>query len=107
MLPLDLAERMASGLAQEDADIAVVSAQEMDEDGKVSLRPQPVFCLMHMRMLESLLAFTRSGGRKIGAWTAQHKTVSVPFDKPSDDAMAFFNANTLADLHLLESRLRW
>jgi molybdopterin-guanine dinucleotide biosynthesis protein A len=29
----------------------------------------------------------------------------VPFDKPGDDAHGFFNANTLAELHQLESRL--
>ncbi len=96
---------MDSRFAQEDADIAVASAIETDEDGIPRLRPQPVFCLMHVRLLESLLAFTKSGGREIGAWTAEHKTVRVPFNRPSDDAMAFFNANTLAELHLLESRL--
>ena len=105
LFPLDLVERMASAFAQQDADIAVVSALEMEEDGKAQLRPQPVFSLTHVRLLESLLAFTKGGGRKIGAWMTQHKTVRVPFDKPSDDAMAFFNANTLAELHLLESRL--
>jgi molybdenum cofactor guanylyltransferase len=26
----------------------------------------------------------------------------VPFDAPQDDPRAFFNANTLAELHLLE-----
>jgi molybdopterin-guanine dinucleotide biosynthesis protein A len=104
LFPPDLVERMASRFAQEDADIAVASAIETDEDGKPRLRQQPVFCLMHVHLLESLLAFTQSGGRKIGAWTAQHKTVSVPFNRPTDDAMAFCNANTLAELHLLESR---
>ncbi len=104
LFPLDLVERMASKFAQDDADIAVASAMEVNEDGKASLRPQPVFCLMHVRLLESLLAFTKGGGRKIGAWTALHKTVSVQFDKPSDEATAFFNANTLVELHLLESR---
>jgi molybdopterin-guanine dinucleotide biosynthesis protein A len=44
------------------------------------------------------------GGRKIDAWTAQHKTVTVPFDQPNDDPRAFFNANTLAELHSLETR---
>lgn len=105
LFPLDLVERMASAFVREGADIAIASANEIDEGGKARLRPQPVFCLMHVRLLESLLVFTKGGGRKIGAWTAQHKAVSVPFDNASDDAMAFFNANTLAELHLLESRL--
>ncbi len=82
---------MASKFAQDDADIAVAMANEMGEDGNGQLRPEPVFFLMHVRLLESLLAFTKGGGRKMGAWTAQHKTVNVPLDKHSDDAMAVFN----------------
>ena len=48
--------------------------------------------------------FVQGGGRKIDAWTAQHKTVVVPFDQPGDDPKAFFNANTLAELQALENR---
>jgi molybdopterin-guanine dinucleotide biosynthesis protein A len=55
-------------------------------------------------MLESVVRFTHGGGRKIDAWTAQHKTTLVPFDLPGDDPKAFFNANTLAELHQLEKR---
>ena len=95
----DLVERLAQALERENADIAVVAAPE--EDGQ--LRPQPVFCLLRTRLLESLMLFTTSGGRKIDAWTAQHKTVLVPFNLPGDDARAFFNANTLAELHQLEA----
>jgi molybdopterin-guanine dinucleotide biosynthesis protein A len=101
LFPLDLVARMADAMAREDAEIAVAAARE--EDGQ--LRPQPVFCLMPTRLLESLLLFTQGGGRKIDAWTAQHKTVVVPFDRPGDDARGFFNANTLAELHQLEASL--
>ena len=100
LFPGDLVARMAAALAREDADFAVAAAPE--EDGQ--LRSQPVFCLMHIGLLESLVQFTHAGGRKIDAWTAAHKTVSVPFNLPGDDARAFFNANTLAELHQLESR---
>ncbi len=95
----DLVARLAEALARDNADFAVVAAVE--EDGQ--LRPQPVFCLMRTSMLESLVVFTAGGGRKIDAWTAQHKTVLVPFNQPADDPRAFFNANTLADLHQLEA----
>jgi molybdopterin-guanine dinucleotide biosynthesis protein A len=95
----DLAARLAQALAREEADIAVVAAPE--EDGQ--LRAQPVFCLLRTRLLESLMLFTAGGGRKIDAWTAQHKTVQVPFNLPGDDPRAFFNANTLAELHQLEA----
>ncbi|MGC1174775.1 molybdenum cofactor guanylyltransferase MobA [Polaromonas sp.] len=95
----DLVARLAQALAHEEADIAVVAAPE--EDGQ--LRAQPVFCLLRTRLLESLMLFTAGGGRKIDAWTAQHKTVQVPFNLPGDDPRAFFNANTLAELHQLEA----
>jgi molybdopterin-guanine dinucleotide biosynthesis protein A len=54
-------------------------------------------------LLESLQNFTQAGGRKIGAWTALHKTVLVPFDLPTDDARAFCNANSLSELRQLEN----
>jgi molybdopterin-guanine dinucleotide biosynthesis protein A len=100
LFPSDLVARLAQAMAAQEADFAVACAPE--EDGQ--LRPQPVFCLMHTAMLESLVRFTRGGGRKIDAWTAQHKTAVVPFDLPTDDVHSFFNANTLAELHQLESR---
>ncbi|OYZ81562.1 MAG: molybdenum cofactor guanylyltransferase MobA, partial [Polaromonas sp. 39-63-203] len=70
LFPEDLVARLADALVREDADFAVATAPE--EDGQ--LRPQPVFCLMHTGLLESLMRFTQAGGRKIDAWTAQHKT---------------------------------
>jgi molybdopterin-guanine dinucleotide biosynthesis protein A len=99
LFPLDLATRLAQALDRENAEIAMAAAKE--EDGQ--LRPQPVFCLLRADLLESLVAFIQGGGRKIDRWTALHKTVIVPFDAPGDDPRAFFNANTLAELHSLES----
>ena len=100
LFPTDLVERLAQALEAQDAEIAMAAARE--EDGQ--LRAQPVFSLMRVELMESLVAFTHGGGRKIDAWTAQHKTVLVPFDAPGDEPRAFFNANTLAELHQLESR---
>ncbi|MBC7437664.1 MAG: molybdenum cofactor guanylyltransferase MobA [Bdellovibrionales bacterium] len=98
LFPLDMVDRLSEALLREHADIAMVSARE--EDG--SLRAQPVFCLLRVELLESLVQFTHGGGRKIDAWTGRHKTVLVPFEPPATDARAFFNANTLAELHSLE-----
>jgi molybdopterin-guanine dinucleotide biosynthesis protein A len=103
-LPLDLAERLAQALAREDADIAMAAAPEVNAQGQTELRSQPVFCLMKVAMLESLVAFTHAGGRKIDAWTDQHKTVLVPFDAPQDDLLAFANVNTLQELQALEAQ---
>ncbi len=100
LFPPDLAVRLADALGRENADIAMAAARE--EDGQI--RTQPVFCLLRADLLESLVAFTHEGGRKIDRGTALHKTVTVPFDQPHDDPRAFFNANTLAELHSLETR---
>jgi len=100
--PLDLVPRLAEALEREDADIAMAAAPEQDKDGQIKVRTQPVFCLLRVELLESLVDFTHKGGRKIDAWTALHKTVVVPFDQPGDDPLAFSNANTLAELKQLE-----
>jgi molybdopterin-guanine dinucleotide biosynthesis protein A len=98
LFPHDLVERLAKAAHEQDAEIAMAAARE--EDGQ--LRTQPVFCLLRVELLESLVRFTHEGGRKIDKWTAQHKTAIVPFDKPGDPPRGFFNANTLAELHELE-----
>ncbi|MBL0945979.1 MAG: molybdenum cofactor guanylyltransferase MobA [Hydrogenophaga sp.] len=95
--PLDLVQRLAQAFDDPATEIAMVSAPE---DGQ--LRPQPVFCLMNVGLLESLVAFTQAGGRKIDRWTEQHRCVLVPFDRPGDDPNAFVNTNTLDELHTLE-----
>jgi len=99
LFPLDLAERMVQAMRSQDADLAMAAAPE--EDGAV--RPQPVFCLLKVELLESLVKFTQGGGRKIDAWTGQHRCALVPFDLPGDSRHAFANANTLAELQQLES----
>ena len=102
LFPMDLVKRLAQALDREDADIAMAAAPETDRHGQIAMRAQPVFCLLAVDLLESLADFTHSGGRKIDAWTALHKVALVPFDAPGDDPRAFFNANTLAELHSLE-----
>lgn len=101
--PLDLVARLAEAMDREQAEIAMAAAPEKDEQGEVKVRTQPVFCLLRIELLESLVQFTQGGGRKIDAWTALHKTVVVPFDQPGDDPLAFANANTLAELKQLEN----
>lgn len=97
--PLDLAQRLAEAVQKEGADIGMVSARE--EDGQV--RSQPVFCLLHTGLADSLHTYMQEGGRKIDRWTDQHRVVRVLFDLPGDDPRAFFNANTLAELQTLEA----
>ncbi|MGJ7563831.1 molybdenum cofactor guanylyltransferase MobA [Variovorax sp. GB1R11] len=105
LFPLDLAARLAAAAAAEDAEIAMVAAPEaVDGDAAAALRPQPVFCLLRADLGHSLRRYTEAGGRKVHAWTAQHRTVRVPFDRPGDAPEAFFNVNTLIELHALENR---
>jgi molybdenum cofactor guanylyltransferase len=87
--PLDLAQRLAAAFDDPATEIAMASAPENGSEP----RAQPVFSLLRVDLLESLVAFTQAGGRKIDRWTAQHHTVLVPFDRPGDDPLAFFWTN--------------
>ena len=98
LFPMDLVGRLLRVAQEQDAEIAMAAARE--EDGQ--LHAQPVFSLLRVELLESLIRFTHGGGRKVDAWTAQHQTAIVPFDAPGDDPRGFFNVNTLAELHQLE-----
>ncbi len=93
LFPDDLVPRLTQALEAQNADIAMAATLE---DGK--LQVQPVFCLMKAELMESLVRFTQEGQRKIDKWTALHRVVEVPFD----DAQAFANANTLAELQQLQ-----
>lgn len=99
LFPEDLVARMAARIGQAGSDIAVALAPEADAGAATGLRPQPVFCLMHTRVLPALERFVAGGGRKIDAWTQTQASVLVPFD----DARAFLNVNTLAELQALEA----
>ena len=104
--PTDLAARMADVAAREHATIVLAAGPEVGRDGLLSVRPQPVFALLHRSLLPSLQAFVADGGRKIDAWTQQHPQALCQFDLPSDDAHAFANANTLQELHALQGQVQ-
>lgn len=95
--PDDLVDRLAAALEAEGADIAMAATVE---DGQ--RRTQPVFCLLKTSLMEDLVAFLHAGERKIDRWTARHRCAIVHFD----DAAAFFNANTMAELQQLSSNER-
>ena len=92
--PHDLVEKLALALERDNADIAMATTLEAG-----LVRRQPVFSLMRASLMESLVQATQTGERKIDRWTAQHHCVEVLFE----DAQAFFNANTLAELQQLQS----
>ncbi len=81
----DLVVRLARGLKDADADIAVA------HDGK---RLQPVYTLMHRRVLADLSAALEEGERKIDRWFPRNSWVRVDF---SDVPEQFSNINTPDD----------
>ena len=93
LLPLDLAERLLSGMAASRADIAVASSNE---------KVHPVFCLMKKNVLPSLQAYIESGERKVSSWQKSQKYIEVDFSDCDD---AFINLNTFEDLKALELML--
>lgn len=103
--PTDLATRMAATAQAQQADIVLASGWECGRDGTWGLRPQPVFALLRVELLDDLLSYTAEGGRKIDTWTARHAQACCAFDAPSDARHAFANANTLAELQALERDL--
>lgn len=81
----DLAPRLANGLDEAGADIAVA------HDGK---RLQPVYALLHRRVLPDLRAALTEGERKIDRWYPRNAWVTVDF---SDVPEQFSNINTPED----------
>lgn len=103
LFPTDLALRLATAAAEQNADIAMPLAPDGEGPASTRLRPQPVFCLLRASLRESLAHFIATGGRRTGAWATQHRCAQVPFDRPGDDPRAFFNANTLDELRQLDA----
>jgi len=95
--PADLVARLAAALVAEDAELAIAATRE---EGRI--QAQPVFCLMAATLMESLVAFTQGGQRKIDRWTGSHRCATVVFD----DSAAFANANTPDELQRLQSSQR-
>ena len=102
LFPLDLLQRLWTGMQTDAADIAVALAPEHQADGTVTLRSQPVFALLKCSLHDSLQNYLASGERKIDRWFQQHTLSQVAFNLPQDDTNAFANANTLDELSTLE-----
>lgn len=90
LIPSNLVARLSIAREENKVDLTVV-----ETDGKM----QPVFSLIKVSLLDSLLRFIETGGRKIDRWYEQIDYASVDF---SEDRDCFRNINTLEDLHTLE-----
>ena len=101
--PPDLAQRLSMALGAQQSLIATAWGFEATSTGDTVCRPQPVFCLLHISLQQSLQDFLRSGGRKIDAWTSQYANARMDFNLPHDHRHAFANANTWQELKDLEN----
>ena len=95
LLPKNLGIQLATELERGDFELVYASSKE--SDGKIWA--QPVFCLMHANLHESLNTFLSKGDFKIDRWFKELKTSTVIFE----DAQAFANVNTPEELKSLES----
>lgn len=91
-VPPALAAILRGALEGERAEISVA------HDG---IRMQPVFALLHCRLLPDLLAYLEGGGRKIDTWYAHHRLAMADFSGWPD---TFLNLNTPGDRKALERK---
>jgi len=91
MLPNNLCIKMLTALSETDAKLATVF------DGNYR---QPTYSLIHQSLKDNLGLFLAQGGRKLGQWLSENNTQLVDF---SEQAEAFININTEADLAQLQN----
>jgi molybdopterin-guanine dinucleotide biosynthesis protein A len=84
-LPTDLVDRLSAAASQANAQVAVACTHD---------QPHPVFALVRRDLRDHLEAFLATGRRRIDAWYAPLRVVSVPFP----DEQAFININTADEL---------
>lgn len=101
--PTDLAQRLAEAATQARAAIAIAAAPETSGETVPALRFHPVACLLSVALREDLRQYLAGGGRRVMDWIARHPFATAAFVRPGDDPEAFRNANTLAELRLLET----
>jgi len=82
LVPDDMLERLSTALIKDQAELSVA------HDGD---RLQPVYALLPIKLLDSLLQFMDEGNRKIDLWYARHKMAAADF---SDNPGIFRNVNT-------------
>jgi len=108
--PPDLGARLAEAAEAAGADIAIAAAPDAPDapgrsgaSGPRAVRLHPACCLLRADLYDDLRSHLAGGGRKVLAWMERHALATAVFDRPGDDPHAFRNANTLAELRLLEA----
>ncbi len=99
--PLDLVEKLALAATEKQSLLAMAQTPRVHDN---SWELQPVFCLMHRSLIDSLRNYLQNGGHKISVWAHQQSALALcPFTKPSTGPDPFANANTLQELQNLQS----
>lgn len=99
--PLNLVDRLSAAATQQQALIAMAQTQRLPDN---AWELQPVFCLMHRSLIDSLRHFLQNGGHKISAWAQQQTPLALcEFEETAESAHPFANANTLQELQNLQS----
>ena len=99
--PLDLVEKLALAATEKQSLLAMAQTPRLSDN---TWELQPVFCLMHRSLLDSLRNYLQNGGHKISVWAHQQSALALcPFTKPSTGPDPFANANTLQELQNLQS----
>ena len=99
--PLDLVDKLALAATEKQALIAMAQTPRLSDN---TWELQPVFCLMHRSLMDSLRNYLQNGGHKISVWAHQQSALALcPFTKPSTGTDPFANANTLQELQNLQS----
>jgi hydroxymethylpyrimidine/phosphomethylpyrimidine kinase len=90
-------QRLTGALADSKADIAIAAAPEVGTDGAISLRTQPVFCLMRTELADSLnirLGWQFADGTRTGLHIRNN--VAALTDGEGADATIHCDATTWA-----------
>ena len=99
--PLDLVEKLALAATEKQALIAMAQTPRLHDN---SWELQPVFCLMHRSLLDSLRDYLQNGGHKISLWAQLQTPLALsPFANPPTSTDPFANANTLQELQNLQT----
>lgn len=96
--PTDLVARMVAAVESSGSAAAVASCVQEGQ-----LRPQPVFALLRVALVRaSLDDWLAAGEARVMPWLKRQGAVEVPFDRPTDDPLAFWNVNTPDDMRQLQ-----
>jgi len=99
--PLDLVEKLAAAATAKQSLIAMAQTQRSIDN---TWELQPVFCLMHRNLRDSLRTYLLNGGHKISLWAKQQAPLGLcEFAQNPAGANPFANANTLQELQDLQS----